>query len=184
MARFSRASAIAFGAMMLVLSAMIAVETLVRKLFSVSLGGVDELSGYAIAIGAPLAFTVALVEQSHIRINILHMNMPTRLQAVLNVIAALLLAALAIFLLVFTFRTVRETQLYQSIAQTPWATPLIWPQSIWLVAMSVFSGAAVFLAARALWLALRGDWQALNRSFGPDSVEEELKAELQDLARR
>jgi hypothetical protein len=64
-------------------------ETVVRKLFSFSLGGVDEMSGYAIAIGAPLAFAVALVEQSHIRINILHMQMPPRLQAALNLMAAL-----------------------------------------------------------------------------------------------
>ena len=47
---------------MLALSAAVTVETIVRKLFSVSLGGVDELSGYAIAIGAPLAFAVALIE--------------------------------------------------------------------------------------------------------------------------
>jgi len=184
MKRFSRVSAIVFGAMMLLLSAVIAVETVVRKLFSFSLGGVDEMSGYAIAIGAPLAFTVALVEQSHIRINILHMQMPPRLQAALNLMAALLLAGLALFLLVFTFRTVGETRLYQSIAQTPWATPLIWPQSVWMVAMTVFAGTAVWLGLRAAWLGLRGDWRGLNQSFGPDSVEEELKAELDDLARR
>jgi TRAP-type C4-dicarboxylate transport system permease small subunit len=184
MKRFSRVSAIAFGAMMLVLSVMIAVETVVRKLFSISLGGVDEMSGYAIAIGAPLAFTVALVEQSHIRINLLHMNMPPRVQAALNLVAALLLAALAVFLLVFTFRTVGETRLYRSIAQTPWATPLIWPQTVWLVAMTVFAAASVWLALRALWLGVTGDWRGLNRSFGPDSVEDELKAELDDLARR
>jgi TRAP-type C4-dicarboxylate transport system permease small subunit len=184
MQRFSRVSAIVFGAMMLLLSAVIAVETVVRKLFSFSLGGVDEMSGYAIAIGAPLAFTVALVEQSHIRINILHMQMPPRLQAALNLMAALLLAGLALFLLVFTFRTVGETRLYQSIAQTPWATPLIWPQTVWMVAMTCFAGTAVWLGLRAAWLGLRGDWRGLNQSFGPDSVEEELKAELDDLARR
>lgn len=184
MTRFSRISAIAFGTLMLVLSVMIAVETVVRKLFSISLGGVDELSGYAIAIGAPLAFTVALVEQSHIRINLLHMNLPPRIQAALNLVAALLLAALAVFLLVFTFRTVGETRLYRSIAQTPWATPLIWPQTVWLVAMSVFAGASVILALRALWFAVTGDWLKLNRFYGPDSVEEELKAELEDLDRR
>jgi len=184
MTRFSRVTAIAFGTLMLALSAMIAVETVVRKLFSISLGGVDEVSGYAIAIGAPLAFTVALLEQSHIRINLLHMRMPLRLQAAMNLVAACLLAALALFLLVFTFRTVGETRLYRSIAQTPWATPLIWPQTVWLVAMSVFAATALGLALRALWFAVSGRWAALNRHYGPDSVEDELKAELDDLNRR
>lgn len=180
----SKAAAVAFGVMMLVLSAMIAVETIVRKLFSVSLGGVDELSGYAIAIGGPMAFTVALIEQSHIRINLLHMRMPPRAQAALNALAALMLAALAAYLLVFTWRTVGETRLYQSIAQTPWATPLIWPQTLWLVSMAGFAVVAVWLGARAAWLAATGDWGRLNRDFGPDSVEDEVEAELSDLQRR
>jgi hypothetical protein len=51
--------------MMLVLSALLAVETIVREVLGISLGGVDEHSGYAIAVGAPLAFTVALIEKLH-----------------------------------------------------------------------------------------------------------------------
>lgn len=184
MTRLSKVAAVVFGTMMLVLSALVAVETIIRKVFGISLGGVDELSGYAIAVGAPLAFTVALIEQSHIRINLLHMRMPGGVQAVLNLVAALLLAALAVYLFVFTVRTVQETELYGSIAQTPWATPLIYPQSIWLVSMGLFALCSVGLAIRATWLAARADWGALKREFGPETVEEELEAELSDLERR
>jgi TRAP-type C4-dicarboxylate transport system permease small subunit len=184
MTRLSKFAAIVFGTMMLVLSALVAVETIVRKVLGISLGGVDELSGYAIAVGAPLAFTVALIEQSHIRINLLHMRMSSGAQAVLNLISALLLAALSIYLFVFTVRTVQETQLYGSIAQTPWATPLIWPQTIWLVSMGLFALCSVVLAIRAALLAARADWQGLKRDFGPETVEEELEAELSDLERR
>lgn len=180
----SRIAAIVFGTTMLVLSALIAVDTIVRKLFAISLGGTDELSGYAIAVGAPLAFTVALVEQSHIRINLLHMRMPARVQAAMNLLAALTLAALAVYLFVFTVRTVEDTQLYQSIAQTPWATPLIYPQMLWLAAMAIFALIATILALKALQLAVRGDWGGLARDFSPDSVEAELEAELDDLGRR
>jgi TRAP-type C4-dicarboxylate transport system permease small subunit len=184
MQAYSRISAWIFGVMMLALSVTVAIETILRKVASVSLGGVDELSGYAIAIGAPLCFTVALIEQSHIRINLLHMRLPARAQAILNLLAALSLAALAVYLLIFTARTVGETRLYQSIAQTPWATPLIYPQTLWMAAMAVFGLAAMILAARAALLAARGDWQGLNRAFGPDTVEDELRAELDDLDRR
>ena len=81
---YSRVASIVFGIIMLVLAAAVTVETIVRKVFSVSLGGIDELSGYAIAVGAPLAFVVTLVEQSHIRINLFHMRMPFKIQAVLS----------------------------------------------------------------------------------------------------
>jgi TRAP-type C4-dicarboxylate transport system permease small subunit len=112
------------------------------------------------------------------------MQMPTRIQAVMNLFASLTLAALAVYLFVFTVRTVQETQLYGSIAQTPWATPLIYPQALWLIAMGLFALTSVILALRALLLVLRVDWQALKRDFGPETVEEELAAELSDLQRR
>ncbi len=181
---YSRIASIVFGVVMLVLAAAVTVETVVRKMFSVSLGGIDELSGYAIAIGAPLAFAVTLIEQSHIRINLFHMRMPFRIQAVLNALAALSLGALAIYLLIFTIDTVRDTQAYQSIAQTPWATPLIYPQTLWAAAVLAFAVPAVYLAARAMLLLFRGDWPVLNQRFGPETAADELKAELEDLSQR
>ncbi|MDO9526725.1 MAG: TRAP transporter small permease [Gemmobacter sp.] len=181
---YSRGAALVFGILMTVLCVVIAAETIMRKFFSHSLAGVDELSGYAIVVGAPLAFTVALIEQSHIRINLLHMRLPRRVQAGLNGLAAVSLAALAVFLLIFTVRTVQETNLYGSTAQTPWATPLIWPQAMWLIGMVVFALAAVLLAIRAMMHVLRGETDKLIAGFGPDSVEVELAAELEDLGRR
>ncbi|XQU07391.1 hypothetical protein P4544_12035 [Halomonas sp. LY9] len=60
-----------------------------------------------------------MVEQSHIRINLLHMRLTTRTQAILNALAALSMGLLAAFLLYFTVQTVLDTQMYRSIAQTP-----------------------------------------------------------------
>lgn len=181
---YARFCAIVFGLMMTALCVVIAVETIIRKAFNYSLGGVDELSGYAIAIGAPLCFAIAAVEQSHIRINLLHMRMPRLARAGLNLLAALLLAGLAIYLVTFTWRTVDETRVFGSVAQTPWMTPLVWPQTLWLIGMIIFTLATLILAARAVVLALRGDVDGLLRDFGPDSVEDELAAELSDLEDR
>ncbi|ALM53280.1 C4-dicarboxylate ABC transporter substrate-binding protein [Halomonas huangheensis] len=173
-----------FGAMMILLALLITLETLIRKFFSLSMGGVDELGGYAIAIAAPLAFCVAMVEQAHIRINLLHMHLPSSVQAVLNALATLSMGLMAAFLLYFTVQTVLETQLYRSIAQTPWGTPLIYPQTVWLVAMSTFVLAAVVLSFKALLLLIKRDWSTLIGQFGPGSTQDELDAELSDLEKR
>lgn len=175
---------VVFGAIMIALSVAIAAETILRKFFSYSLGGIDELSGYAVAIVAPLAFLVAALEQAHIRINILHAKFPQDARAVLNVIAAVSLALLAVFLLYFTIKTVQETLEYSSIAQTPWATPLIYPQAIWLVSMLVFASGTTVLAIRAIVLLVRGETRLLDRNFGPGSPEDELEAEIADLKAR
>ncbi|KAB2874514.1 MAG: TRAP transporter small permease [Bauldia sp.] len=173
-----------FGATMILLSLAVTVETLLRKFFAHSMAGIDELGGYAIAICAPLCFAVALIERSHIRINLLHMRLSRPVQAVLNALAALSMGVLGAYLLYFTVKTVIDTQTYRSIAQTPWATPLIYPQAVWLVAMAVFAGVALLLAGRAVILLAGGNWLALNRQFGPSSAQEELEAELEDLKKR
>lgn len=184
MERYSRGLGILFGMLMLVLSVVITAETLLRKLFSVSLGGIDELGGYAIAVAAPLAFTVALIGRGHIRINQVTRLMPRRVQAVLDVVAAVSFAALSLFFLHFAVQTVIDTHTYKSIAQTPWATPLIWPQSVWLIATATFPLAAVIFAVRAVILLARGDWQGIARSYGTVGAAEELQEELEDLKRR
>ncbi|MCC2613826.1 TRAP transporter small permease [Neorhizobium sp. Rsf11] len=184
MQTYARILGMTFGIMMILLSLAITAETLLRKFFSYSLGGIDELGGYAIAIAAPLAFTVALVENSHIRINQLTALMPKTAQAVLNGISAITIALLAGYFFYFTVDTVIDTQTYQSIAQTPWATPLIYPQTVWLVAMATFPIAALVFAGRAVMLMSHGEWQVLNRHFGPVSAQEELQAELDDLKKR
>jgi TRAP-type C4-dicarboxylate transport system permease small subunit len=184
MQTLGKACGIAFGTVMIALSLVVTVETIIRKVFSISLGGVDELSGYAIAIGAPLAFAVASIEQSHIRINLLYMKLPRLAQAVLNTVAAISIGVLAVFFLYFSVSTLTDTIAYRSIAQTPWATPLVYPQSIWVATGVVFAAVAVFLGFRSLCLLIHSDTTTLVRSFGPERVEDEVAAELEDLQGR
>ena len=182
--QYKRWASNVFGVTMLSLAVLVTIETLVRKLLSISLGGVDELAGYSIAVGAPLCFGVALLERAHIRINIVYIFLSTKLKAWLDYLSVLSLGLLALFLFAFSVRTVVETQAYRSIAQTPWATPLIYPQSIWLVAMAIFLVPALWVQGRALALLVRGKNITLSAEFGPDTPEDELKAELDDLRRR
>jgi TRAP-type C4-dicarboxylate transport system permease small subunit len=184
MKRIARFSGIAFGTLMIALSFAIAAETILRKFFSYSMGGIDELGGYAVAVVAPLAFLVAAHEQAHIRINILHGKLPLRARAALNVAAAVCLGLLALFLLYFTFKTVQDTLAYRSIAQTPWATPLIYPQAVWLVAMLAFTLGTLVIAGRTVLLLVRRDWATLDSRFGPGAPQDELQAELADLENR
>ncbi len=73
---------------------------------------------------------------------------------------------------------------YGSAAQTPWATPLIYPQSVWYAALVAFAVYAVVHAGHASRLYFTGRREALLVEFHPKSVKEELKEELVDLAQR
>ena len=176
--------ATAFGGIFLTLSVVVAVETLSRKLFNVSLQGADELGGYALAVGSTIAFSQALIGRNHIRVDVFHERFPRGLQAVLNWLSIVALAAFGAFIAWLAFKVIGDTLQYGSTAQTPWATPLIWPQGVWYAGLVTFALVATGYALRATMLALTGRLDTLNHDFHPKSAKDELKEELQDLAAR
>lgn len=173
-----------FGLILLALSAVVTVETLVRKLFNVSLQGADELGGYALAVSATLAFSLAVMGRTHIRVDVFHDRLPRRLQTLLNVLSIACLAALATLLAVLAGFVLQDTRAYGSVAQTPWATPLVIPQSAWLAGLVMFAAVSLGHAARALGWWLKGRTAELNQHYGPRSTQEDVAVELEDLALR
>ncbi len=180
----TNAIGVLFGLMLVGLAFLVATETVTRKLFNFSFQGADELGGYTLAIGSALAFSVALVGRAHIRIDLVHMRLPAAVQAVLNWASAMLLAAFGLLLVYVCWTVVADTMEYNSTAATPWATPLVYPQGAWYAALAAFALLAVAMALRATVLLLRGRIAAVNREFGPHTVEDELREELDDLKQR
>lgn len=174
----------AFGYTMLGLAAVVVVEVTGRKFFGFSLQGADELGGYALAVGSTLTFSVALIERGHIRIDLFHSALPAPLKAALNWVSVLAMAAFAVLLFRVGVKVVVDTLSYHSTAATPWATPLIYPQGPWLFGLGAFALLACGLAVHATVLLLRGRVRELDRRYGPKGATEELREELDDLARR
>jgi TRAP-type C4-dicarboxylate transport system permease small subunit len=173
-----------FGGIFLGLAVVVAVETISRKLFNVSLQGADELGGYALAVGSTIAFSLALMGRNHIRVDVFHDKFSRGLQAALNWLSIVTLAAFAVFIAWIAFKVIDDTLQYGSTAQTPWATPLIWPQSVWYVGLVTFALLAAGYAVRATLLLFANRIDTLNHDFHPRSTKEELKEELEDLAHR
>jgi len=128
---------ILFGGIFSVLVIVVTIETIARKLFNISLQGADELGGYALAIGSTLAFSLAVFGRNHIRVDVLHEKLPLWLQGWMNWFVATSMAVFAIFLCFVTVNVLTDTISYSSTAQTPWATPLIYPQSIWYAGLVI-----------------------------------------------
>lgn len=173
-----------FGLIFIALSALVTVETISRKVFNFSIQGADELGGYALAIGSTIAFSLALMGRNHIRVDVFHEFLPRRAQAFLNWLSIVGLAALGVFVAWVAFKVIADTLQYHSTAQTPWATPLIIPQSVWYAGLVVFALVASGYALRATALLAGGRIETLNTDFHPKSAKEELKEELDDLAQR
>ena len=165
------------------LSALVVTEVLLRKIFLVSLQGIDELSGYVLATTASLAFFLALADRAHMRIDILYARMPAAMRRVSDGIALLSIAASACLLVTMGWITFAESREFNSVSQTPWATPMVIPQSIWLVALLPFMGLSILSLFRWTGALLRRD-RAILSEFHAKGSEDELKEQLRALDER
>jgi TRAP-type C4-dicarboxylate transport system permease small subunit len=184
MKKLEAIAATLFGFAFLGLAAAVTVETIMRKAFNRSLQGVDELGGYILAIAGALSFAVALVARAHIRIDLIHDRLPAPLRMVLNMLASLTILACAAALLRMAWFAYDESVLFGATAQTPWATPLEYPQALWVGALALFFLVCVIEVIQILTLLARGRLTAIDRSYGPRSAREELEEELQDAKAR
>ena len=173
-----------FGLVFVALACVVTVETIARKAFNFSIQGADELGGYSLAVGATIAFSLALMGRSHIRVDVFHERLPAGLRTLLNWLSVVGLAAFALLMAWLARAMLLDSMQYQSVSQTPWATPLKYPQAAWLAGLAVFALAALAAALRATWLLLRGRRAELDREFGPRSTREEVDEELEDLKAR
>ncbi|MDN3522777.1 TRAP transporter small permease subunit [Halomonas ramblicola] len=178
--RLAHGAAIAAGYAALGLSLLITFEVLARKLFGFSLQGVDEIGGYVLAIGVSFSFAYALLHRAHTRVDVLLTRLPGWLQAPLNVLAMLMLAAFSSFMLWRAIETLGETLEFGSLASTPLQTPLWIPQGLWVIGLGVFTILTVLLAARALLLLVGGRLAILDRDYGPRTTDDELDEARQD----
>ena len=182
--RIESVLAMVFGAIFIVFAFVVSVETICRKVFNFSLQGADELGGYSLAVGSTIAFSLALMGRCHIRVDVFHERFSRRGQALLNWLSIVALASLGVFIVYVAFKVLADTLAYGSTAQTPWATPLIWPQSVWYAGLVTFALVSSGYAIRASGLLFSGQVDTLLKDFSPKSAKEELKEELDDLTQR
>ena len=172
----SRAVTWAGGLMILLSAVVVGLDVIMRKLFVLTLGGADELAGYALAIGSSLAFSFALLERAHIRIDTLYLVLPPRLAAILD-IAALLAFTLFMALLAWHGWAVLQQSIQAgSVSMSPLGTPLAWPQSLWVVGLGLFLIVAVLLLIRAVAALVAGETEIVRRLAGPRTIGEDLEA--------
>jgi TRAP-type C4-dicarboxylate transport system permease small subunit len=184
MKRLESLAATLFGVSFLVLAAAVTAEVIMRKVFNRSLQGVDELGGYILAIAGALSFAVALASRAHIRIDIVHDRLPRLLRITLNLLAAVAIVVCGAALLRMAWFAYDESAAFGATAQTPWATPLRYPQALWVAALTPFLIVGVVGVLRILLLLARGKTGYVDHWYGPRTPREELEEELADARAR
>lgn len=172
------------GVLVLFAAILIGIDVVMRKFFSASIGGADELAGYALALGTAWSLAAALVDRAHIRIDSLYVLFPRRIRFLLDVAGLVLLVAFFGLVAWHGWSVVAQSWTAGSRSQSALQTPTVIPQFIWFVGLAGFVAIGIVLLVHALVLASRGEHAAVAKAISTRSAEEEVEDEIRDLMER
>jgi TRAP-type C4-dicarboxylate transport system permease small subunit len=118
------------GGLFLLLSFYITADASSRYFFGVSTRVSDEISGYALGVGATWAFAYALKMGGHVTLAILYDYYPRRLQIVLDYLSLALLAVAAFAVSVLTWQLALQSKEMGATHMGILSTPLAIPQGM------------------------------------------------------
>jgi len=169
------------GLLLTVSAFLIGLDIALRQIFVVTIGGANELSGYALAVSSSWGCTVALVHRMHVRIDSVYTHLSARVRALLDMVG---LAAFIYFLTFVTFYAYKVLE--QSIESNTHSisalgAPLAIPQAVWFAGFVVFLLVASVYLLRAMLAFAKGDLRRVRELLGARSVEEEMEFERESL---
>jgi TRAP-type C4-dicarboxylate transport system permease small subunit len=172
------------GGLILLAAVLIGIDVLMRKFLNRSIGGADELAGYALAIGTAWGLGAALIDRAHIRIDSLYVLFPRKLRVLLDLAALVLFVAFFALMTWHGFGVVSQSWTSGSRSQSALETPTVFPQTLWIVGLLGFVIVGILLLLHAVSMIARGDLAGAGRTIGTRSAEEEIEDEIRDLKER
>lgn len=169
------------GMALLLCAIMVTVDVIMRKLFSMTMSGSDEVSGYVFAAGTTWAYSYCLLNRSNVRIDVLYNFLPIKIRAILDIVGVALLLFYMGFLTRKAFDVFWTSWTGNSISNTTLLTPLWIPQLAWFLGLALFVITLSFVLMYALISMIRGEPERVQRVAGAMSAEEEIDQETHGL---
>ena len=151
---------------LLLLSVVVTLYDVIARQIGHSMGGTDELSGYAMAIATSWGMSYTLTSLSHVRIDLLRTRCQSLWRSVLDVIAMLALAGTAVVVAYRVWPVLAKSIENNSTANTTLETPLWIPQSLWMAGWLWFAISAVFMLVMVLKLFVSQQFDQIQQHAG------------------
>lgn len=151
---------------LLLVSVLITLFDIIGRQVGHSLGGTDELSGYAMAIATSWGMSYTLTSLSHVRIDLLRAKCKSVWRSLLDAIAMLALAGTAVIIAYRVWPVLEKSIANNSTANTTLETPLWIPQSLWMAGWVWFAVSATFMLCMVLILILQKQFDLVHEHAG------------------
>ncbi len=166
------------GALIFLSAFLVSYDVLARKLFNKSLGGADELSGYALAISCAWAFGFALLQRVNVRIDGLYQKAPASLARGLDVVALLALGLFLMPLCYYGFQLAQGSYMRGSMSNSQLKVLLWIPQGLWWLGLVAFATTWFALVLGTLQALMRSDMEWIKVNLGARSVQDDAADEI------
>jgi TRAP-type mannitol/chloroaromatic compound transport system permease small subunit len=161
-----------------VLCALFIVFDVVGRRWGVSSKATVEITGYMLAFGIAWGLTDALTTRAHVRVDIVVTRLPLRARAWMHALALTFLVALNAVLAWRCWGVFADSWLFWARDSSALTIPLVVPQGLWALGITVFAALSVLSLAEVLLLLLAGRHAEVDRRLGPRTVGEETREAL------
>lgn len=171
--RVGRATGEVAGWLYLIGAVFVAVNVFTRRFLGFSSPGVVEITGYLLAVGISFGLAETLTTGGHIRVDVLVRNLPLRVRVYMHTLALAFLAAFGTLLVIRSMDVVATSWRLSAKDTTDLETPLVLPQTIWLLGLALFAVLASVMLARIIGLLVTRRYAQLDGILGvsPEAVE-------------
>ena len=159
-------------------AAFITIDVVCRNFGGFSSSATTEITSYMLAFGIAWGLAHALATRSHIRIDVLVNRLPIGLRQYLHAFALVLLTGLSGFLAWCAWGLVGESILFDAKDTSALAIPLVIPQGLWTIGITMLAVFAIVLLLEVFCLLASGNAAEVDTLLGPRGYQEETQEAL------
>ena len=167
------------GWMFILCAGFITLDVLFRNFGGFSSSATTEITSYMLAFGIAWGLAHALAARAHIRVDVLVNKLPIAWRQYLHALALAILTALALFLAWCAWTLVEESVFFNATDTSALAIPLVIPQGLWAIGISMLALQAVVQLFEVACLLWAGDAQRIDSLLGARGYEEETQEALE-----
>ncbi len=159
----------------LLLCAAFVLTDIIMRQIGTSLGGTEEIAGYAMALATSWGMSYTLLELGHVRIDLLRSRAGSFGRALFDVFSMIVMSGVVITIAIKAWPVVERSLVNGSTANTPLETPLVWVQMPWFAGWVWFACMSSLTTLAALSLLLKRRHEDTERFVGAFAEQETLQ---------
>jgi TRAP-type C4-dicarboxylate transport system permease small subunit len=172
--RLNRGVAVLVGFGLLACAAFVLLDIIMRQI-GTSLGGTEEIAGYAMALATSWGMSFTLLELGHVRIDLLRTKTGTFVRALFDVFSMVVMTGVIVMIAVHSWPVVARSITNSSRANTPLETPLALVQLPWFAGWVWFAAMSTLVTLAALSLVLKRRHAETEAFVGAFAEQETLQ---------